>query len=157
MTSLATRRASLADVPAMARLRDASGWTGGADETTMRRYLTGEHHPREALAPRVAFVAETDGAITGFAAGHLTRRFACDGELQWILVAPEQRGTPAATRLLRALATWFVEHDAARVCVNVAPENHVARRFYARHGATDLSEHWMVWTDVASAMRSVDR
>jgi len=141
----------------MTRLRDASGWTGGADETTMRRYLTGEHHPREALAPRVAFVAEADGVITGFVAGHLTRRFACDGELQWILVAPERRGTPAATRLLRALATWFVAHDAARVCVNVAPENDVARRFYARHGATVLSEHWMVWKDIAIALRSVER
>ena len=123
----------------------------------MRRYLTGEHHPREALAPRVAFVAETNGAITGFAAGHLTRRFACDGELQWILVAPEERGTRAARRLLRALATWFVAHDAARVCVNVAPENDAARRFYARHGATDLSEQWMVWTDIASAISSDDR
>ena len=123
----------------------------------MRRYLTGEHHPREALAPRVAFVAETDGMIVGFVAGHLTRRFARDGELQWILVAPERRGTPAATRLLRALATWFVAHDAARVCVNVAPENDVARRFYARHGATVLSEHWMVWKDIAIALRSVER
>jgi GNAT superfamily N-acetyltransferase len=157
MTSLATRCASPADVPAMARLRDASGWTGGADETTMRRYLSGEHHPREALAPRVAFVAEADVVITGFVAGHLTRRFACDGELQWILVAPEERGTPTAGRLLRALATWFVAHDAARVCVNVAPENDAARRFYARHGATDLSEQWMVWTDIASAISSDDR
>lgn len=141
----------------MARLRDASGWTGGADETTMRRYMTGAHHPQLARAPRVAFVAEADGAIAGFVAGHLTRRFGCEGELQWILVAPEHRGTPAATRLLAALATWFVAHDAARVCVNVAQENDVARRFYARHGATELSAHWMVWADIATATRAHDR
>lgn len=135
----------------MARLRDASGWTGGADESTMRRFLAGEHHPRQALAPRIAFIAESGGVVAGFVAGHLTRRFGCAGELQWILVAPPLRGTPAAARLLDALARWFIEHDASRICVNVTPENERARRFYARHGATELSEYWMGWADIAVA------
>jgi hypothetical protein len=41
--------------------------------------------------------------------------------------------------------------DATRVCVNVAPENLRARRFYARHGAAPLSEDWMVRDDIAVA------
>jgi len=141
----------------MARLRDASGWAGGADESTMRRYLVGEHHPQQALAPRIAFLAESGGVVVGFVAGHLTRRFGCTGEVQWILVAPSHRGTAAAAELLFALARWFVEHDASRICVNVAPENDIARRFYARHGATELSEHWMGWTDIAVATDVSDR
>src|SRR3569833_3070377 len=98
MTSIAIRQATTAAVTAMARLRDASDWTGGADESTMQRYLAGEHHPQQALAPRVAFIAESGGDVAGFVAGHLTRRFGCTGELQWILVAPLHRGTPAAAR-----------------------------------------------------------
>lgn len=41
--------------------------------------------------------------------------------------------------LLRFLARWFTRQGAARICVNVEPSNAVARAFYARHGATELS------------------
>ena len=135
----------------MARIREAGGWTGGAAEARMAAYFAGEHHPRHALAPRAGFVAEADGRMIGFVAGHLTTRFGCDGELQWLFVAPERRGRGAAELLLDGLAHWFAGQSAARVCVNVEPDNERARRFYARHGARALSDYWMVWPDIAAA------
>jgi ribosomal protein S18 acetylase RimI-like enzyme len=142
------REATLDDVPAMARLREQSGWDGGAPEARMRLYLAGEHHPRHARAPRVAFLAEAEGAVVGYIAGHLTTRFGCDGELQWLLVSPAHRGGPAATELLRRLAAWFARHDSPHVCVNVEPDNERARGFYRRQGARELATHWMVWPDI---------
>ena len=152
METLTCRQAAIEDVSAMARLRDASGWAGGASAETMRRYLAGDHHPQQARASRTAFVAEAAGVLQGFVAGHLTARFDCDGEVQWLLVASAARGGPVAAALLGAMAAWFVAERAARVCVNVAAENLRARRFYARHGAVELSEHWMVWPDIAAAV-----
>lgn len=151
MKAFSVRSASEDDVPAMARLRDACGWTGGAGALTMQRYLAGEHHPQYARAPRAAFVAEAAGETLGFVAGHLTARFECDGELQRMLVAPAWRGGPVSAVLLRSLAHWFAVQGANRICVNVAPESARARRFYGRHGAIDLSEFWMVWPDVRVA------
>ena len=101
MDRITYREATLDDVPAMASLRERSGWGGGASEAVMRLYLAGEHHPQHARSARVAFLAEFDGAAVGYIAGHLTTRFGCDGELQWLLVAPCHRGGPTATRLLR--------------------------------------------------------
>lgn len=54
----------------------------------------------------------------GYVAGHLTRRFGCDGELQWIYVVREHRRAHVASRLLHLLAHWFLEHDARYVCVD---------------------------------------
>ena len=150
MDRITDREATLDDVPAMASLRERSGWTGGASEAVMRLYFLGEHHPQHALAPRVAFLAESDTSAIGYIAGHLTKRFGCDGELQWLLVAPAHRGSPTATRLLRRLAGWFACHGAPRVCVNVASDNSRARGFYRRHGAKELSPHWMVWADITT-------
>ena len=151
MPEITYRPASQADVAAMAELRTTSGWTGGAGAETMRRYLAGKHHPQQALAPRVAFVAQAEATLAGYIAGHRTTRLGCAGELQWLLVAPAHRGGPVAAGLLAALAGWFVAQGAERVCVNVAPENDPARRFYARRGAVVLTEHWMVWPNVGAA------
>jgi hypothetical protein len=74
MEPMVVRPGGLEDVPSMARLREASGWTGGADESTMRRYLAGEHHPQQATAPRAVFLAEALGELVGLIAGHLTTR-----------------------------------------------------------------------------------
>jgi len=105
----------------------------------------------------------SDVRIVGLIAGHLTRRFGCDGELEWISVRPEYRGLGVASQLLCRLAEWFLAQDlgsmlgptlperglgARRICVDVEPTNRIARRFYARHGAVDLKPHWMVWEDI---------
>ena len=52
----------------------------------MTAYFDGLHHPQHALLPRVIYVACQDDALIGYIAGHLTRRFACDGELEWLYV-----------------------------------------------------------------------
>jgi len=118
----------------------------------MLRYLAGEHHPQQALLPRVMWIAAEDESPIGYVAGHLTRRFGCDGELQWIYVVPEHRRTQVASKLLCLLAEWFLEHGARRVCVDVG--NDEARPFYRRHGAVALNRHWVVWNDIGGVLES---
>ena len=146
--SVLIREAVPDDVPTMAQIRAAGAWTGGAAADVMARYLAGEHHPQHALAPRAMFVAVYGESLLGFIAGHHTRRFECRGELQWLFVPVEQRGTGLADRLFERMALWFASHEAVHVCVNVEPRNIAARRFYARHGARDLNSYWMVWSDI---------
>ncbi len=150
MSALLYRLAEESDIPAMARIRSADWGIEELWRVRLSRYLNYEHHPRQALAPRVGYVAvDVDqDAVVGFIAGHLTRRHGCEGELQWINVIPERRGTGVAAELLRQLAAWFVTQNASRICVDVEPENTPARRFYMRHGAEDLNPSWLVWNDI---------
>jgi len=117
-------------------------------QSRIARYLTGEHSPQHALEPRAAFVALDAGEVVGFIAGHRTRRYECEGELQWIDTAHDHRRRGVAGALLGAIAFWFVGQKAFRVCVNVAPENMAARSLYAKYGAQPLNEHWLVWEDI---------
>jgi len=50
--------------------------------------------------------------------------------------------------MVRLLANWFVEHQAKRICVD--PGNDRAKRFYEKHGAEKLNQHWLVWSDIQS-------
>ena len=148
MTTVHYREAGKSDIPAMARIRAAS-W--GSEDYWNRRiaaYMAGELHPRQALKPRVSYVSVEGDQVMGLIAGHLTRRYRCQGELEWIDVVAARRGSGIASGLLRELAQWFVVRKAARICVNVEPSNTVARRFYTRHGAGELNPHWMVWDDI---------
>jgi ribosomal protein S18 acetylase RimI-like enzyme len=147
MPTVQYREANPSDIPAMAGIR-IEGEEGGASEDRMARYLAREHHPQQALMPRVIYVAMEGDSMVGYIAGHLTRRYACDGELQWIYVVPKRRGSSVATELLYLLAAWFVEQNASRICVNVDPANTIAARFYTRHGAETLNKHWLVWADI---------
>ena len=149
------RPSQAADVPAMAHIR-ASEW--GTSEYWVNRisgYLEGETHPQHALPPRICYVAVDESSVVGFVAGHLTRRYGCEGELEWVNVIPERRGAGIASELLRLLAGWFVEQKALRVCVDVEPSNAVARAFYTRHGAETLNAHWLVWNDIRKVTASV--
>jgi GNAT superfamily N-acetyltransferase len=137
----------------MAEIR-AGDW--GTEEYWRKRihdYLTRQLHPREALLPRVSFVCIDGEHIVGLIAGHLTRRFGCAGELEWISVRPEYRGRGVASQLLRRLAKWFIDNGALKVCVDVEPKNTIARRFYASHGAMDLKPHWLIWENIAEALK----
>ncbi|MBV9109865.1 MAG: GNAT family N-acetyltransferase [Gemmatimonadetes bacterium] len=137
------REAGLDDVPKLVGL-PRPGEAGG--DHRMLAYLRGEHHPQQALVPRILLMAEAAGSPVGYVAGHLTQRFGCDGELQWIYVVPGYRRSGVGSRLLAMLAGWFVEHGAHRVCVDVGDD--AARPFYRRHGAIELNRHWMVWADI---------
>jgi len=116
----------------------------------MLQYLAGEHHPQQALLPRVLWMAEDTDKPIGYTAGHLTERFGCDGELQWIYVVPTHRRAGVASHLLRLLAGWFLEQDARRICVDVGDDE--ARPFYRRHGAVELNRHWMIWEDIGGVI-----
>jgi RimJ/RimL family protein N-acetyltransferase len=142
------RPATPRDASAMAQLR-SEHWGNAPDwETRIAAYLSGEHNPRQARAKRVAIVAEQDDEVIGFIAGHLTRRFHCDGELQWIAVSAAHRGEGVATEMLRELADWFEAYNAHRICVDARPRNADARAFYASHGAEPLNDHWFVWQNI---------
>lgn len=140
------REALLDDVPSLAALPQ-TGEAGAAGEDRMTRYLKGEHHPHLALPTRVIWLAEAERAPAGYIAGHLTRRFNCGGELQWLYVTTDHRRSGVATVLLKHLANWFTVRGARRICVDVGDES--ARPFYRRLGAGDLSGPWMVWEDVS--------
>jgi GNAT superfamily N-acetyltransferase len=89
----------------------------------------------------------------GFVAGHRTRRYGCEGELQWINVVKEKRGCGVAGELLSKISAWFVEQKAFRICVDVDPKNAAARNLYAGYGARPLNEHWMVWENIIAIGR----
>lgn len=148
------RPATLLDVASMAQLR-SEHWGHAPDwELRIASYLSGEHHPRHALLPRVMILAEQDDEVIGFIAGHLTRRFHCQGELQWINVSPDHRGQGVATDMLRELAGWFSTYDAHRICVDAQPRNADARVFYTRHGAEPINDHWLMWHDIANIVEA---
>jgi len=148
------RQADISDVPDMARIR-ASEW--GSEDYWRKRiagYMRCELHPQQALMTRVAYVAEEGQAVIGFIAGHLTHRFGCAGELEWINVLPERRGSGISSALLRLLAAWFIDQHALRICVDVDPANTRARRFYLRYGAQHLNPRWLIWNDIGKAVLS---
>ena len=146
---LTYRLARDGDIPAMADIRSADWGTPDFWQPRIRGYLACELHPRHAREPRAAFVAVSREQVAGLIGGHLTRRFGCDGELQWISIKPEYRNRGVATHLLHRLAEWFQAHNALRICVDVEPGNQAARAFYAKHGAANLKPHWMQWNDIS--------
>ena len=152
MPPISCRLTEPSDIPGMASIR-AQEW--GTEEywtDRISRYLAGELHPQKALDPRISFVALEDSVVIGFVAGHRTRRYDCEGELEWINVLPGHRGRGVAADLLRLLAGWFAEQGAFKVCVNVAPDNIAASRFYRRHGAVELNEYFLVWKDIRAVL-----
>jgi GNAT superfamily N-acetyltransferase len=136
----------------MAAIWAIEGNEGGTSEERMTAYFDGQLHPQNALAPRVIYVAHEGEAMIGYIAGHLTRRFGCEGELEWLYVVPERRRSGVASSLMPCLAAWFKQENVARVCVNVARFNTAAHSFYARHGAEPLSQYWLVWSEFAASV-----
>lgn len=147
---LQLREAAPADVAGLATIR-AREW--GSEPYWIDRiggYMRGEKNPQQSLAPRIVLLATEGEQLVGFIAGHLTERHACEGELEWLNVIEERRGGGIAGVLLDALAAWFAKHGAKRICVDAGPANARARTFYSKHGARELSPHWMVWDDIAA-------
>ncbi len=145
--SVLFRPAEAGDLDAMAETRAREWETEAYWKRRIGSYIAVEQSPQQALAARAIFVAVESGQVVGFVAGHRTRRYGCDAELEWINVAPGHRGRGIAGQLLAVMAAWFVEQGARRVCVDVEPKNTVARGLYARYGAERLNNHWMVWED----------
>ncbi len=142
------RKATSADVAAMEQSRIGDVDAGAADER-MRAYFDGNQHPREALLPRTGFVALDGENVVGYIAGHLTRRFGYQGEVQYLYVGPQHRRQGIATELLRRMAAWFDDQNATRVCVNVNVDSPSAAPFYLSRGASVLNQHWYTWDDIS--------
>lgn len=143
------REVTTDDVDAMRRSR-LDDPAAGPGDPRMEAYFNGEHHPQHALRPRTGYVAIRGGHVAGYIAGHLTRRYGCEGEVQYLYVAPDHRRGGIAAALLRLLAQWFREHDARKVCVNANLESPGAVPFYESQGAVPLSKYWYVWDDIAA-------
>ena len=150
MSGVIYREATLADLPALARIRAAEWESEEYWTERITGYVEGRVHPQKALAPRIIFVASQNSEIIGFVAGHLTRRFGCEGELEWIDVIRERRRQGIGSAMVRLLARWFAKQDVRRVCVD--PGNPTARQFYARLNAQNLNEHWLFWPDFYSVL-----
>ena len=148
------REASDADFDALAAIRAEEWGSNQYWRDRIHGYASGTKNPGQALAARVIYVAVDDSRIDGFIAGHLTTRFGCDGELEWLNVIPDKRRSGVAGDLLRVLASWFVSQNAKRICVDADPENPGARAFYRKHGAEDLNPHWLVWPDITALANS---
>lgn len=138
------REATSADVQGMAFCRLSDSAAGPADGR-MGAYLSGLHHPQQALLPRIGYVAVMDQRVVGYIAGHLTTRHGCAGEVQYLFVEPAARRKAVATRLLRLMASWFVEHGARRVFVCLDADSPSARPFYEAVQAGQLSETRRFW------------
>jgi GNAT superfamily N-acetyltransferase len=76
---------------------------------------------------------------------------ACEGEVQYLYVAPGARRRGVARQLLRLLARWFDERGIRRVCVNADVESAGAGGFYIAAHARPLNVHWYVWDDIRTA------
>ena len=136
------------DVSAMASIRAGEWGTEDYWRNRISGYMDCVLHPQQALIPRITYIASETGTAVGFIAGHLTHRYECDGELEWINVIAEYRRSGTAFELLKLLALWFIEHKALRICVNADPSNTAAQHFYKKHGAEKLNKHWLVWEDI---------
>lgn len=139
----------------MARIRAQEWGTERYWSDRIRGYLDRKNNPGDSLVPRVIYVAMEGEYLIGFVAGHLSTRFNCQGELEWINVVPQHHGGGTGSQLLRLLAQWFVERKAFRICVDVEPDNTLAHRFYMRHGAEKLNKHWLVWKDVSVVLNKL--
>lgn len=151
MSAIQYREVIHADLPLIAHIL-ADWQTEDYWNKRVSGYYHRELHPQKALLPRIIYVALSSGSIIGFIAGHLTERFSCEGELQWINVIPGFRNTGVATELLHLLAKWFAEQNAHYICVD--PGSEQSKKFYERHGAENLNQHWMAWKDISVVLKT---
>ena len=146
MHEIKYREAKDDDITALAKFRSTNNEEQFFWKQRITEYLNRTHHPQKALQERVLFVAEAEKKIIGFIAGHLTQRFNCDGELQWINVSEAYRNKGIGFEMICILNKWFILHNAFKICVDAGNER--ARKFYQKHGAEDLNQHWLYWKDI---------
>lgn len=148
---ISIEEANLNDLPAMSRLRAEHWGTANEWEPRITAYMIHQQTPQFGLQPRIVYVAvdSAENEVIGLIAGHLTTRFGCSGEIQWLNVDSRFRGRRIADQLLGALFTWFREQNATKICVNVTPTNRPARVTYARHGAEEMGPQWLVFNDIS--------
>lgn len=144
------REAHTSDVPAMAACHSSEE----AADVRMAAYFDGKHHPQNALAARVGYVAIANDVVVGYIAGHQTTRHGCAGELQYFFVSPDFRRRGIGIRLLKLLAEWFHTRGVERVCVALAADSPPqAKPFCESAGAIPLKKYWYVWPNISTLCR----
>jgi GNAT superfamily N-acetyltransferase len=146
MTDIVYREATEEDIPKIAKLRVIYSGTVEYWADRILNYFRGQLNPQKALPQRVIYVAAHNSDIVAFIAGHLSTRYNCEGELQWLDTLENYRRKGIATSLLKILGKWFIENNAYKICVD--PGNPNARTFYQDNRATNLNDHWMFWIDI---------
>ncbi len=126
MSDVACRRATVADIPAMSRIRlavkeNALSNPGRITEAMYRDYL-------DVLGR--GWVAEQDGEIIGFSYADRT-----DSSIWALFVDPEREGRGAGKQLLRLAVDWLYELGNPEVRLGTAAHTR-ADRFYAAQGWT---------------------
>ena len=137
MSDLHLRRAVVADIPAMSRIRlavteNALSNPARITEAMYRDYL-------DELGR--GWVAEEHGEIIGFACADRT-----DSSIWALFVDPAHEGRGAGKRLLRLAVDWLFEIGNAEIRLGTAA-NTRADRFYAAQGWTreDMKDNIEVW------------
>ena len=151
MADIIFREATLQDIPALVGIRADSDDDRAYWNDRIFGYMNCTHHPQRALRPRIIYVASVDSSIIGFIAGHLTQRYDCDGELQWINVIEHYTRKGIASKLIQILANWFIEQNAYKICVD--PGDDIARNFYKANGAESLNSHWLCWPNIRGVIK----
>jgi GNAT superfamily N-acetyltransferase len=82
----------------------------------------------------VAWVAEAEGRVIGFAAAGRSRTEQGAGELYAIYVLPDSWGSGAAHELMAAAKDWLAQEGYVTAMLWVLADNPRARRFYEREG-----------------------
>lgn len=146
MLSFHFRTAVISDIHALAEIRAANSYDYAYWYERIEQYFQGVKSPQFAHDSRAIFVATYEDKIVSFVAGHLSSRFNCEGELQWIDTLEPYRDMGIASKLIKLMAGWFSYHHANKICVD--PGNIEARKFYERNHAVSLNDHWMCWHNI---------
>lgn len=105
-------------------------------------------------------VAEASDRIVGFALGRVMEKPRSAwryGWLLWLGVDPVCQGHDVATRLVDQLTTLFVERDARIMLVDTDERNHVALRFFRKHGFCQERKHVYLEQNLDDHPKRVDR
>lgn len=149
------RTATESDGEAIQRVAAASLESSYADdlgEETVYR-LTENWYADSRLADRLAkdgvlyVVAEDDGEVVGFAEVELTEPEESVGEIQWLHVHPDARGSGVGRSLLERAEERILDEGAKRVEGVVLDANEAGNQFYHDNGYTRVGEHTVTIDD----------
>jgi len=126
LSALALRRATIADIPAMSRIRLAVR----ENRLSNPARITEEMYRDYLDALGRGWVAELAGEIVGFSYADRA-----DGSIWALFVAPEREGLGAGRRLLRLAVDWLFEIGYDEVWLGTQPGTR-ADGFYAAQGWT---------------------
>jgi len=85
-------------------------------------------------------VADDDGDIVGFAQSYVVDRRDVVGEIDWLHVEPENRGSGIGDELLAALETRLMDHGVGRIEGRVLEANEAGAGFYEREEFEGIGE-----------------